>query len=406
MRPDTARTVGARHRSGGDGVGSTGMTAAAGSAATGERRNVSDATGVIALGACAVWSLITAAVHDGRPEGVLLAVLALAAGYASGRILGAVAPVAAFCAGALAGVGLALAARYTAPGPQLPAPLGHAGATAALLTLATGATCCAAWAARTPSARLALRLAACGVTVTAAVLGSTAGCALSALVLLCSLAAGRVRRRAPGLGALALTAVLVTATTWAIAEDVLPDGLTASLEGQFTGHRVLLWHDALRLTGRNPALGVGPGRYGELGPAIAQSPPPDGRPHSAVLQLAAEQGVVGALLLASLFGWVLYALWRSARTTPIALTAGAALTALAVIASVGNALSFTTVTAGAGLLAGLATAHPLADERPGSVVEEPENVIRADDIGNSGDTTWPDNVMRPGEGAWGHRLEP
>lgn len=87
--------VGVRHRSGGDGVGSTGMTSTAGATSANERRNVSDAAGVIVLGACAVWSLITAAVHDGRPEGVLLAVLAMAAGYASGRILGAVAPVAA-----------------------------------------------------------------------------------------------------------------------------------------------------------------------------------------------------------------------------------------------------------------------------------------------------------------------
>jgi hypothetical protein len=31
------------------------------------------------LGGCAGWSLITAAAHDGRPEGVLLAVLAVAA---------------------------------------------------------------------------------------------------------------------------------------------------------------------------------------------------------------------------------------------------------------------------------------------------------------------------------------
>ncbi|MBK3647870.1 hypothetical protein JHN46_45665, partial [Streptomyces sp. MBT33] len=46
------------------------------------------------------------------------------------------------------------------------------------------------------------------------------------------------------------------------------------------------------------------------------------------------------------------------------LTAGAALTLVAAIASVGNALSFTAVSVGAGLLAGLATARPLADDPP------------------------------------------
>ncbi len=373
--------VGVRHRSGGDGVGSTGMTSAAGATSANERRNVSDAAGVIVLGACAAWSLITAAVHDGRPEGVLLAVLAMAAGYASGRILGAVAPVAAPCAGALVGLGLALTERYTTPGPQITAPLGHSGAMAALLTLSIAAACCAARAARPPALRLALRLLAVGITVTAAVLGSAAGCALGAAVLLCSLAADRVRLRGLGLGAFALTAALVTSTTWAVAEDALPDGLTASLEGQLTEHRVLLWQDALHLVGRDPALGVGPGRYGELSPTIALAPLPDGKPHSALLQQVAEQGVVGALLLASLFCWVLYSLWRSPQSTAIVLTAGAGLTALAVIASVGNALSFTTVTAGAGLLAGLATARPLADGCP-------EQGLREDDP------------------LWAHRLEP
>ncbi|MEV5780762.1 O-antigen ligase family protein [Streptomyces sp. NPDC051639] len=357
------------------------MTSTAGATSANERRNVSDAAGVIVLGACAVWSLITAAVHDGRPEGVLLAVLAMAAGYASGRILGAVAPVAAPCAGALVGLGLALTERYTTPGPQMTAPLGHTGALAALLTLSIAAACCAARAARPPALRLALRLLAVGITVTAAVLGSAAGCALGAAVLLCSLAADRVRLRGLGLGAFALTAALVTSMTWAVAEDALPDGLTASLEGQLTEHRVLLWQDALHLVGRNPALGVGPGRYGELSPTIALAPLPDGKPHSAVLQQVAEQGVVGALLLALLFCWVLYSLWRSPQSTAIVLTAGAGLTALAVIASVGNALSFTTVTAGAGLLAGLATARPLADGCP-------EQVLREDDH------------------LWEHRLEP
>ncbi len=72
--------------------------------------------------------------------------------------------------------------------------------------------------------------------------------------------------------------------------------------------------------------------------------------------------MTGAALLAAVFCWVLYALWRTGRPTPVALTGGATLTALAVIASVGNALSFTAVTAGTGLLAGIATARPLADE--------------------------------------------
>ncbi|MER6357194.1 O-antigen ligase family protein [Streptomyces sp. NPDC001634] len=344
-------------------MGSTGTESAAGAAdAEDDRRNVSDATGFLVLGACAAWSLITAAAHGGRPEGVLLAVLAVAAGYASGRILGALLPVVAPAAGALAGLVLAVAAPHAMADPQFVSPLGQTGAVAALLTLSSGAACCAAWAARAAVPRLALRLSAAAVAVVAAALGSTTGLVASTGVLLCSLAADRMRRRAPALTALALVAALVTGTTWALAEDVMPAGLTTVLQDQLGPHRVLLWHDALTLAHRDPALGAGPGRFGELSPTATQSLVPDGKPHSAPLQLAAEQGLIGVALLAAVFCWVLYALWRTPRPTPIALTAGATLTALAVIATVGNALSFTMVTAEAGLLAGIATARPLADE--------------------------------------------
>jgi hypothetical protein len=210
------------------------MTSAAGPASEHERRSASDATGVVVLGACAAWSLITATAHGGRPEGVLLAVLAVAAGYASGRICGELLPVAAPCAGALAGLGLAVASPHTTQGPQVISPLGQTGATAALLALSAGSACCAAWAARPPGLRLVFRLLAAGIAATAAVLGSTSGFAACLAVLLCSLAADRMQHRGLGLGGLALTAVLVTGGTWAVAENVLPDGLTTSLEGQLT----------------------------------------------------------------------------------------------------------------------------------------------------------------------------
>ncbi|MFD3616224.1 O-antigen ligase family protein [Streptomyces sp. NPDC058676] len=320
--------------------------------------------GVVALGACAIWSLVTAAAHDGRPEGVLLAVLAVGAGYAAGRICGALLPVAAPSAGALAGLGLTVGLPHLTPGPEIVAPLGHAGATAALLTLSAGAACCAAWSADAPALRLALRALAAVIAVTAAVLGSVGGFAACTAVLLCSLAAGRTRHRGAGLVALGLSAALVTSLTWAVAGNAVPDGLEVSLSGRLTEHRIELWHDALHMAHHEAALGVGPGRFGELSTTATQSLLSDGKPHSAPLQQAAEQGAVGLALLATAFGWMLYALWRTGRPTPVALTAGAALTALAAIACVGNALSFTTVSAGAGLLAGLATARPFVEESP------------------------------------------
>ncbi|MFI1926098.1 O-antigen ligase family protein [Streptomyces sp. NPDC020377] len=347
------------------------MTSAVDADADGERRNVSDAAGVAVLGACAIWSLVTAAVHDGRPEGVLLAVLAVAAGYAAGRILGVLLPVAGPCAGALAGLTLSVARPRLAPGPEIVAPLGHAGATAAVLTLSAGAACCAAWATAVPVVRLGLWLLAGGITVTGALLGSTTAVVTCCAVLLWSLAAGRMRRRGPWLTALAVAAALMTGLIWAVAGNMLSGGLAVSVTDRLTAHRVELWRDALGMAHRETGLGVGPGRFGELSGTAAHSTLSDGKPHSAPLQLAAEQGVVGVLLLAATFCWVLFALWRAPRPTPVVLTAGAALTTLAAVAAIGNALSFTTVSVGAGLLAGLATARPLAEE-PATPEARPE----------------------------------
>ncbi|MEU7411268.1 O-antigen ligase family protein [Streptomyces sp. NPDC042638] len=313
---------------------------------------------MILLGACAGWSLITAAAHDGRPEGMLLAVLAVAAGYAAGRVSGALLPVAAPCVGAAAGLALAVVLPRLSPGRWYTAPLGYAGATAALLALATGAACCAAWAATAPGLRLGMGALACAGVPAGIVVGSSAGCVASAAVLLCAVAAGSARGRGPWLAGLAAAAGLVAVTVWAVAAGTLPAGLAGALADRLPPQRVPRWEDALRLADRNSGLGVGPGRFGELSQVLPRTPLSDGRPHSAPLQQAAEQGLIGVCLLAAVFAWVLYALWRTSRPTPVALTAGAALTALAALASVSNALSFTTVTVGAGLLAGWATARP------------------------------------------------
>nr|WP_189281125.1 O-antigen ligase family protein [Streptomyces atratus] len=334
-----------------------------------ERGNASDGAGAVILAACAIWSLISAAGRESGPEGVLLALLAVAAGFACGRICGTLLPVATATVAAVGALLMGLLSRHGMPGATATADTapGHAGAAAALLVLAAGAACCAAAASRQAPLRFSLRLLALGTACAALALRSVAGFAAALGVLLCSLAAARMRQRLLGLAGLALATGLVVATSWAVAADALPQGLMVSLEGPLTAHRVLLWQDALELAGEHPVLGVGPGRFAELSPAVEQTVHSDGKPHSAPLQQAAEQGVVGVGLLGSAFGWLLYVLWRSPRTTAVVLTAGAALTALAVLASVGNALSFTPVTAGAGLLAGLASARrPIGDGTTGA----------------------------------------
>ncbi|MEU5403946.1 O-antigen ligase family protein [Streptomyces sp. NPDC005963] len=331
-----------------------------------ERGRAADAVGAVVLGGCATWSLISAAGRDARPEGVLLAVFAVAAGYACGRISGTLLPVAAASAISVGALGLAIVSPVGVPGVYTSAPVqpGHLGATAGLLVLAAGAACSAAAAAGPRAARRGLRLLALAVVVTAVTLESVTGAVAAAGVLLCALATARMQRRALALVGLALAAALVTAVSWGVAKNALPDGLTGSLKGGLTHHRVALWHDAVELAEDDPIRGAGPGRFGVLSPTALDSVGSDGKPHSAPLQQAAEQGVPGVVLLATAFGWLLYGLWRSPRPTPVVLSAAAALTALAVVASASNALSFAPVTAGAGLLAGLATARVAGSHPP------------------------------------------
>lgn len=339
--------------------GSIRMTAPVGRDSTRERGGASDAAGAVILAACAVWSLVSAAGRDTRPEGVLLALLAVAAGFTCGRICGTLLPVAATTVVSVAALVMGLGSRHGMPGATAASDIvpGHTGAATALMVLAAGAACCAAAAAGRASLRVTLRLLALGSACAALTLGSAVGFAAALGVLLCSLAAVRMRHRLTGLAGLALIAGLMAGASWAVAENALPEGLAVSLEGQLTRNRVLLWRDAVELARENPLLGVGPDRFGELSPTAQETLRSDGKPHSAPLQQAAEQGVVGVALLGAAFGWLLYVLWRSPRTTVVVLTAGAALTALAALAVVGNALSFTPVTAGAGLLAGLASAR-------------------------------------------------
>ncbi|MFE3690706.1 O-antigen ligase family protein [Streptomyces sp. NPDC059129] len=333
-----------------------------------ERGRAVDVVGGVILGGCAIWSLISAAGRDARPEGVLLAVFAVAAGYACGRISGTLLPVGAASAIAVAALCLAIVSPHGVPGVYTSTPVqpGQLGATAGLLVLAAGAACAAAAAAGPGATRILLRMLAFAVVCTAVALASVTGAVAAAGVLLCALATSRMQRRAIALLGLALAAALVTAVSWGVAKDALPDGLTDSLKGGLTHHRVALWHDAVALAEAEPVRGAGPGRFGVRSTTAQDSVGADGKPHSAPLQQAAEQGVPGVILLATAFGWLLYGLWRSPRPTPVVLSAAAALTALAVVASASNALSFAPVTAGAALLAGLATARVEVDDVHGS----------------------------------------
>ncbi|WP_328472324.1 O-antigen ligase family protein [Streptomyces sp. NBC_00448] len=330
-----------------------------------------DAAGMVVLACCAVWVMVCAGGREARPEGALLALLAVTAGYAAGRVLGAMLPTLTLTVGAVTVLALVLGPAHRLSGGASAPPLGYPNADAALLVLAAGAACCAAWGVpdtvwRVPSVvwQALLRLLALAAAVAALVLGSSAGFTAGVAVVLCSLAAARMRHRLIGLVGLALAAALAVGGSYAVAVDAAPGGLSESLTGQLTQPRVALWHEAVHLAGRHPLRGVGPGRFAEESTPLPSDTPTAETPQSAPFQLAAEQGVPGVALLGGAYLWTLCALWRSPRSTPAVLTAAATLTGLGLLAAVDHVLSYTAVTAAAGLLAGLATSRPLPAQAP------------------------------------------
>jgi O-antigen ligase len=300
-----------------------------------------DVVGFLLLAACAGWADYCASGREAHPEGVLLGLLATAAGYATGRIAGALLPLGALVVPALAAAVLA---------PTLGERLLGDDVAAALLGLAVGAACCAAYAARARGARWTARLCTLLALLLAGeslLTGATLGALACGGTLVVAGSVHRARHRGRVLVALAACALLAVAAVAVLAHGSTGTTPAASGPGtQVSAQRLALWRDALQAADQQPWRGVGPGDFA------------DGSASSAALQQAAEQGWPGLALLGGAFVWCLWSLDRSPRPTPAALSAAAALTALGVQAAVSPVLSAPAVVVGAGLLLGLGSARP------------------------------------------------
>jgi O-antigen ligase len=120
-----------------------------------------------------------------------------------------------------------------------------------------------------------------------------------------------------------------------------------------TERRLTLWSEALQITAGRPLLGVGPGRFQAVSPtALADR---DARwAHQEFLQVGAETGVVGLVLLVGVFGWGFARLFVGPGDVVTVLGA-AALAALGIQACLDYVLHFAPVPIAAALLLGGAT---------------------------------------------------
>lgn len=302
---------------------------------------VCDVVGVLLLAACAAWADYCASGREAHPEGALLALLAVAAGYATGRIAGVLAPLGSLIVPAVAAAVFA---------PAFGARVVGDDAVAALLSLAIGAACCAGYVARARGARWTAR----GCTLLAFVLAAeslltdaTLGALACGGTLVVAGSVHRTRHRMRALVLLGGCALLAVGGVLLLAHGGGgADPATNGPATQVSVQRLALWRDAWQTLGQHPWRGVGPGDFA------------DGSAASAALQQGAEQGWPGLALLGGAFAWCLWALDRSPRPAPAVLSAAGAMTALAVQAAAGPVLSVPAVVVCGGLLLGLAAARP------------------------------------------------
>jgi O-antigen ligase len=313
-----------------------------------------DLTGIGLVGAYVAWSVISAIVNDSNPLPQVALVLAGGAAYALGRLLGGYDPV---CVALVVALGI-LAATVASgsrafSGDSVAPPFDYANANGALFALGVAsAAIVATLAEKTATRWLAGVLTLClyGLTVVSA---SRAATVLATGILLAVLTAHRLGRP------FALFSPLLVVAGVAITVIVgLTHGAPAllAIRNALTERRAILWQEALEITVREPLLGVGPGMFAKTSPtAIADA---DARwAHSAYLQVAAETGVIGALLFTALVLWAYGALYHSRQDARLVVIVTAATTAFAVHAAMDYLVHFATLVVIAALLLGVGTSR-------------------------------------------------
>lgn len=280
--------------------------------------------GLVAL--LALWVGVFAGGGEGRPWPVLLLLAGLVLATAAGRAL-AVRPG---LVPKLVAVGVAGSLVLTWPGVLSAggAPLGYANANATLSSLGLIAALAAARTEHDVAGRWGwLGLAGLLGTLTVAS-GSVAGVlALAvALVLLGLSAVTRWAGFAVAGGLVAVSLTLGVTTAVALGSDIGGLGERAEVRGE-------LWAAAADFARDEPVTGIGPGRFADRTPVSNDA---DLRwAHHGYLQMAAELGLVGFVLVAALTGWVWASLWVASAHQPVgASLASAAVTVVGLHAAV------------------------------------------------------------------------
>jgi len=308
-----------------------------------------DAAGLALAAALAAWTVVSAVVRAGNPWPQVAMLAAAVAAYVVGRTQGGRRPVfvpAAVVVSILVGT-VASGPAALSGGPLAP-PLGYANANGALYTLGVASACAVAILANKEPVRLGTGVLAVVFVGLAISTWSKTAAVLAVGILAVGVAARRLGRW------VVVIAPLIVLATFAVTVVLgLNHGSLPSLFEELSVRRTALWRDAMAIIADEPVLGAGPGMFAQTSPtALADA---DARwAHSAYLQVGAETGVIGAMLLGLLLLWVFGALYRSRQDERLIVIGTAAVTALAVHAAIDYVAHFPSVVIVAALLAGLA----------------------------------------------------
>lgn len=319
-------------------------------AAPGRGGPVLDAAALLLVCLMGVWTLGASLGRPGsRPVPVVLLLVASVVAAVMGRRVGARQPslvpgvVAVSTGGALV---LGFPDLLRAGG----GPTGYANSNASLAALGAIAAGAALASTDATKARPAWAALAFGLGAAVVATGSVAASIALGVAVLLAMSSVLTRQVALAVAGGLVAVSIVLGTTVAIAAGGDPLDLRHRDE-----LRAELWERALEQARDDPLRGVGPGRYGEPTPVSRDA---DLRwAHHGYLQLAAEQGIVGLLLLLGLLGWAYGRLWQGrGRSHGRTLAGAAALTVVGIQTAVDHILHTPSVPIMLAALVGWSTA--------------------------------------------------
>lgn len=333
-----------------------------------------DLAGLVLVATLTAWILATASLSGRSPWPMLLTLLLCTAAFAVGRI--GTALLARWVVPA-AVVALALIVFLRSPEGNLSILsargfLGYTNARAAFFVQAAFAVVLIVAAARSwKTAPLVLPAAAAGALfVVVPIASRSLGGFLSSLFLIPAVFVAVVRRgeRAVMAGAIVILMAAV-ASSFLLARE-FSDGFGSVREHRLADAldygRAVAWWEAYEMLRDHPSFGVGPGGFRDLS-RQAQLRPDLGRAHHEFLEVGAETGVVGLVLLLALLGW---AFRRLARPLTVPSTVAAlALASLATHACADYLFHFPLLPAITSALVGSGTSAKRRRRAPSRVVQ-------------------------------------